>query len=58
MLKALQELDFAEYWINQSVFSPSNFKNIVKCRIKDQYVQMPHKLANVSLTEFSNPHLN
>jgi hypothetical protein len=41
--KSLQELGFAGYWINQSVLSPSYFKNIVKSRIKDQYVQMWHE---------------
>jgi hypothetical protein len=41
--KSLQELGFAEYWINQSVLSPSYFKNIVKSRIKDRYVQMWHE---------------
>jgi hypothetical protein len=36
--KSLQEHGFAEFWINQSVLSPSYLKNIVKSRIKDQYV--------------------
>ena len=37
--ESLEQLGFAEYWINQSVLSPVHFQNIVKTRLKDQYIQ-------------------
>ena len=38
--ESLEQLGFAEYWLNQFVDkSPVVFKNIVKTRIKDQYIQ-------------------
>jgi len=37
---SLQNLGFADYWLNQSVQNPTAFKNIIKNRVKDQYIQM------------------
>ena len=47
-LKSLNDLGFAEYWLNQAVLSPRHFKNIVKNRIKDQFLQNWKDMLNNS----------
>ena len=38
--KTLEQLGFAEYWLNQNVQSASHFRNIIKLRLKDQFIQL------------------
>ena len=46
--ESLEQLGFSEYWINQSALSPHVFQNIVKSRIKDQYIQTWNESVNSS----------
>ena len=45
---SLNQLGFSEYWLNQNVPSPNYFRNIVKLRIKDQFVQLWQSEINES----------
>ena len=50
---SLNQLGFSEYWLNQNVPSPNYFRNIVKLRIKDQFVQLWQSEINES-RKFAN----